>query len=52
VTNWLGATFESTMQLARVAKPKRTDYRTPGDVRPAFAPWWEYGDIIADERAG
>lgn len=52
VEGWLAETFESTMHLARIAKPKRTNYRTPGDVRPAFAPWWEYGDIIADERAG
>lgn len=52
VESWLGWTFESTMHLARIAKPNRTIYRTPGDVRPAFAPWWEYGDIIAEERAG
>lgn len=52
VESWLGWTFESTMHLARIAKPNRTIYRKPGDVRPAFAPWWEYGDIIADERAG
>ena len=52
VRDWLDETFESTMYLARIAKPKRTNYLTPGNVRPAFAPWWEYGDIIADERAG
>jgi hypothetical protein len=52
VTSWLAETFESTMHLARIARPNLTIYRKPGDARPAFAPWWEYGDIIADERAG
>jgi hypothetical protein len=52
VEDWLADTFESTMHLARIAKPKRTNYLTPGKVPAAFAPWWEYGDIIADERAG
>ena len=52
VEDWLAETFESTMHLARIAKPKRTNYLTPGKVPAAFAPWWEYGDIIADERAG
>lgn len=51
---WLARTFESTMHLARVAKPGQTMYSTPwhGPQSAAFAPWWEYGDIIADERAG
>jgi hypothetical protein len=52
VESWLGWTFESTMHLARIAKPSRTIYRTPREVHPAIAPWWEYGDIIADEAAG
>lgn len=52
VQSWLAETFESTMHLARIAKPNRTNYLTPGKVPAAFAPWWEYGDIIADERAG
>jgi hypothetical protein len=51
---WLARTFESTMHLARIAKPGKTRYLTPyrGAEPAAFAPWWEYGDIIADERAG
>ena len=51
---WLARTFESTMHLARIAKPKQTIYSAPwhGPQSAAFAPWWEYGDIIADERAG
>jgi hypothetical protein len=51
---WLARTFESTMHLARIAKPRRTMYFPPwhGPQSAAFAPWWEYGDIIADERAG
>jgi len=55
VRDWLAETFESTMYLARIAKPKRTIYLTPhrgGPAPAAFAPWWKYGDIIADERAG
>ena len=51
---WLARTFESTMHLARTAKPRQTIYSAPwhGPQSAAFAPWWEYGDIIADERAG
>jgi len=51
---WLARTFESTMHLARVAKPRQTIYSTPwhGPQSAAFAPWWEYGDITANERAG
>src|SRR5512140_2073534 len=51
---WLARTFESTMHLARVAKPGQTMYSPPwhGPQSVAFAPWWEYGDVIADERAG
>ena len=48
---WLAWTFESTMHLARIAKPKKTLYVNP-TWHSNFAPWWEYGDIIADERAG
>jgi hypothetical protein len=42
------------MHLARIAKPRQTMYFAPwhGPQSAAFAPWWEYGDIIADERAG
>jgi hypothetical protein len=52
--SWLARTFESTMHLARIAKSGQTRYLTPyrGTEPAAFAPWWEYGDIIADERAG
>jgi hypothetical protein len=51
---WLARTFESTMHLARLARPGQTIYSMPwhGPQSAAFAPWWEYGDIIADERAG
>jgi hypothetical protein len=52
VEQWLAATFETTMHLARLAKPKRTRYLPPGNVRPAFAAWWEYGDLIDEEKAG
>jgi hypothetical protein len=52
VEQWLAATFETTMHLARLAKPKKTRYLPPGNVRPAFAAWWEYGDLIDEEKAG
>jgi hypothetical protein len=52
VQAWLAATFENTMHLARLAKPKKTRYLPPGEVGPAFAAWWQYGDLIADEKAG
>jgi hypothetical protein len=49
--DWLGKTFESTMELARIAKPKLT-YYDPPHVHKAFAAWWEYGDLISEEKAG
>ncbi|HWO17148.1 MAG TPA: hypothetical protein VNO30_00170 [Kofleriaceae bacterium] len=49
--SWLGATFESTMELVRLAKPKLTSYDTPSRIPPELAPWWEYGDSQAN-RAG
>jgi hypothetical protein len=51
VHDWLGKTFESTMELARIAKPKLTYYNTP-HVHKSFAAWWEYGDLISEEKAG
>jgi len=52
VHHWLAKTFENTMHLVRIAKPKLTRYGAPGEVDPAFAAWWEFGDLIADEAAG
>lgn len=49
--SWLTKTFESTMGLVRLAKPKLTTYDMPSRIVPAFAPWWEYGDF-QDEKAG
>ena len=49
--SWLGKTFESTMELVRLAKPKLTHYDMPSRIPPEFAPWWEYGDYQA-KRAG
>ena len=48
---WLRKTFESTMELVRLAKPKLTNYDMPSRIPPEFAPWWEYGDFQA-KRAG
>ena len=49
--SWLARTFESSMALARAAKPGLTTY----DVKPYwsedFAAWWEFGDHN-DEKAG
>jgi len=49
--DWLGKTFESTMELARIAKPKLT-YYDPPHVHKAFTAWWEYGDLISEKKAG
>jgi hypothetical protein len=49
--DWLAKTFESTMELARIAKPKLTYYNVPHFHKP-FAAWWEYGDLISEEKAG
>lgn len=49
--SWLNETFESTMELVRLAKPKLTNYDTASRVPPEFAPWWEYGDFQL-EKAG
>jgi hypothetical protein len=51
-TNWLAYTFEVTMALIRNAKPKRTIYNRGPIWDPQFAPWWEYGDFITEEKAG
>jgi hypothetical protein len=48
--SWLAHTFESTMAMAREARPGKTRY---GRVFVAdwMAPWWEFGDL-QDEKAG
>jgi len=51
VHDWLAKTFESTMELARIAKPKLTYYNAPHFHKP-FTAWWEYGDLISEEKAG
>ncbi|HWO24162.1 MAG TPA: hypothetical protein VNO30_35710, partial [Kofleriaceae bacterium] len=48
---WLAHTFESTMALARAAKPGLTTYYAKPYWGEEFAAWWEFGDYQA-EKAG
>ncbi|HWO19050.1 MAG TPA: hypothetical protein VNO30_09740 [Kofleriaceae bacterium] len=49
--SWLARTFESTMALARTAKPGLTTYYAQPYWSEEFAAWWEFGDFT-DEKAG
>ena len=49
--DWLGETFENTMDLVRAAKPKLTEYTGWYQPTPGSRPWWDYGDV-QDEKAG
>jgi hypothetical protein len=46
--DWLGKTFETTMALARAAKPGKTGY---GTIRPSaiLSPWWDFGPWDEDK---
>lgn len=48
--DWLEDTHLSTMELARAARPKRTQYQNAVWL-DWTQPWWAFGDI-QDERAG
>jgi hypothetical protein len=46
--SWLGKTFETTMALARAAKPGKTGYST---LRPSrsLSAWWDFGPWDEDK---
>lgn len=48
---WLGETFETTMDLARAAKPNLTLHTGWYQPTKGNRPWWDYGDV-QDEKAG
>jgi hypothetical protein len=48
LVDWLGKTFETTMALARAAKPEKTGYAT---LRPSpmLSAWWDFGPWEEDK---